>query len=156
MARASASLTAKQIRFVEAYLINLNATAAAISAGYSRRSAAEQGYHLLSKPAIAAAIAEAQAERMKRTEVYQRQNHNRAGPHCIRQHRRFPSRRSGWQPRCRFRCAKAGTGCRSGGDQRRRLRLGPRREWSQRTAHPAQARGQTRGAQFTRTVCRLL
>ena len=38
-----AKLTAKQKRFVEEYLINLNATQAAVRAGYSVKTAREQG-----------------------------------------------------------------------------------------------------------------
>ncbi len=38
-----AKLTAKQKRFVEEYLIDLNATQAAVRAGYSVKTASEQG-----------------------------------------------------------------------------------------------------------------
>jgi phage terminase small subunit len=62
-------LTAKQQRFVAEYLIDLNATQAAIRAGYSQPTAYSIGHENLSKPEIAQAIAEAQAERAKRTEV---------------------------------------------------------------------------------------
>ncbi len=40
-------LTPKQARFVEEYLIDLNATQAAIRAGYSAKTANEQGAQLL-------------------------------------------------------------------------------------------------------------
>jgi phage terminase small subunit len=63
------ALTAKQARFVAEYLIDLNATQAAIRAGYSARTAAEIGYELLRRPAVAAAIAEAQAARAQRMEI---------------------------------------------------------------------------------------
>src|SRR5437660_734211 len=69
MAEGSAPLTPKQISFIQAYQINPNATAAAIEAGYSRHTAEQQGYQLLRKPAVAAAVAEAEAERAKRTEI---------------------------------------------------------------------------------------
>lgn len=62
-------LTAKQKRFVEEYLIDLNATQAAIRAGYSERTAHSIGHELLRKPEIQAAIAEKMAERSKRVEV---------------------------------------------------------------------------------------
>ena len=38
------SLTAKQARFVEEYLVDLNGTAAAIRAGYSKNRARQQAY----------------------------------------------------------------------------------------------------------------
>lgn len=63
------SLTAKQQRFVEEYLIDLNATQAAIRAGYSRNSARQIGDENLSKPAIAAAVANAKRERSEATAI---------------------------------------------------------------------------------------
>lgn len=51
-------LNAKQQRFVAEYLIDLNATQAAIRAGYSKRTAASIANENLSKPEIAAAVAE--------------------------------------------------------------------------------------------------
>jgi len=65
------ALTAKQQRFVEEYLIDLNATQAAIRAGYSPKTANRTGPENLSKPVIAAAIACAQANRSARTEITQ-------------------------------------------------------------------------------------
>jgi phage terminase small subunit len=62
-------LTAKQQRFVEEYLIDLNATQAAIRAGYSEKTAYSIGNENLSKPEIAKAIEAAQIERSKRTEI---------------------------------------------------------------------------------------
>lgn len=64
-----ANLTPKQQRFVEEYLIDLNATQAAIRAGYSPRTANEQGAQNLAKLSVAEAIAEAQAEREERTKI---------------------------------------------------------------------------------------
>lgn len=55
-------MTPKQTRFVEEYLIDLNATQAAIRAGYSENTADVIGCENLGKPYIAAAIAEAQAK----------------------------------------------------------------------------------------------
>ncbi len=62
-------LTPKQLKFVQEYLIDLNATQAALRAGYSQRTAQRIGSENLSKPLVAEAIAQAQAERAKRTEV---------------------------------------------------------------------------------------
>ena len=55
-------LTAKQERFVQEYLISLNATDAAIKAGYSEKTAYSIGNENLSKPEIKAAIALSQAK----------------------------------------------------------------------------------------------
>lgn len=65
------ALTAKQERFVAEYLIDLNATQAAIRAGYSEKTADKQGSQLLGKTSIKAAISEAQAKRSERTEITQ-------------------------------------------------------------------------------------
>ena len=62
-------LTAKQARFVEEYLIDLNAAQAAIRAGYSRRSATQYAHENLQKPAVAAAIEAAITARSKRTNI---------------------------------------------------------------------------------------
>ena len=66
-----ANLTPKQQRFVEEYLIDLNATQAAIRAGYSAKTAAVIGAENLIKPNIAKAIQEAQNKRTERTEITQ-------------------------------------------------------------------------------------
>jgi phage terminase small subunit len=65
------SLTPKQVRFVEEYLIDLNATAAAKRAGYSKRTAYAQGQRLLKNVEIAAAIQKAQKARSERTKIDQ-------------------------------------------------------------------------------------
>jgi phage terminase small subunit len=65
------ALTPKQQKFVEEYLIDLNATQAAIRAGYSVRSANEIGNENMSKPSIQAEISKAMAERSRRTGVNQ-------------------------------------------------------------------------------------
>lgn len=62
-------LTAKQQAFIEEYLIDLNATQAAIRAGYSEDTAFSIGCENLTKPLIAAAIAEAKLARSKRTNI---------------------------------------------------------------------------------------
>lgn len=48
-----AKLTAKQQRFCDEYLIDLNATQAAIRAGYSKKTARQIGQENLTKPVIA-------------------------------------------------------------------------------------------------------
>lgn len=63
------NLTPKQARFVDEYLIDLNATQAAIRAGYSARSAEVTGSRLLSNAKVAQAIAEAQGARSERVKV---------------------------------------------------------------------------------------
>lgn len=68
---AQKSLTAKQQRFVEEYLIDLNATQAAIRAGYSEDTAGQTGHENLKKPEIVTAIAKAQQERSERTQITQ-------------------------------------------------------------------------------------
>ena len=64
-------MTKKQKRFVEEYLIDLNATQAAIRAGYSPATAQQMGSENLSKPVIKAAIDTAEAERSRRTGINQ-------------------------------------------------------------------------------------
>jgi len=64
-------LTPKQQRFVEEYLVDLNATQAAIRAGYSSDSAAEQGSRMLRNVKVRACIDQAMAERSKRTGINQ-------------------------------------------------------------------------------------
>ena len=65
------SLPAKprQARFVDEYLLDLNATQAAIRAGYSAKTAQEQGSRLLSNVIVQDAVAEAMAARSERTQV---------------------------------------------------------------------------------------
>lgn len=64
-------MTEKQKRFVEEYLIDLNATQAAIRAGYSVKTANEQGAQNLAKLSIKEEISKAMAERSKRTGINQ-------------------------------------------------------------------------------------
>ncbi len=64
-----AKLTPKQQRFVEEYLIDLNATQSAIRAGYSAKTAQEIGSENLSKPMVAKAIAEAQEKLSNKAQV---------------------------------------------------------------------------------------
>lgn len=62
-------MTPKQARFVAEYLIDLNATQAAIRAGFSRRTARQIGERLLTKVDIAHAVEVAMAERSRRTDI---------------------------------------------------------------------------------------
>ena len=64
-------MTAKQERFVQEYLIDLNATQAALRAGYSGKTARSIGAENLSKPDIEKAIADALEARRLRTEITQ-------------------------------------------------------------------------------------
>lgn len=68
---AREGLTPKQQRFVQEYLIDLNATQAAIRAGYSERTARQAGAENLSKPVIQAAIEAGSKARSERTEITQ-------------------------------------------------------------------------------------
>lgn len=63
------TLTAKQDLFVKEYLVDLNATQAAIRAGYSEKTAAQIGDENLRKPQIARAVQEAMNKRAERTQV---------------------------------------------------------------------------------------
>lgn len=62
-------LNSKQVRFCEEYLIDLNATQAAIRAGYSEKTATEMGYENLTKPHIAEYVAELKAKRSDKTTI---------------------------------------------------------------------------------------
>lgn len=64
-------LTQKQRLFVDEYLIDLNATQAAIRAGYSPNNADKIGSELLGKTRVSDAIKTAMAERSKRTGINQ-------------------------------------------------------------------------------------
>ncbi|MBB4834989.1 terminase small subunit [Acinetobacter schindleri] len=64
-----ANLTPKQQRFVEEYLIDLNATQAAIRAGYSEKTAKVIAAQNLSKLNVQEAIEEAQSKRTEQTQI---------------------------------------------------------------------------------------
>lgn len=64
-----AKLTAKQEMFCKEYLIDLNATQAAIRAGYSENAARQQGAENMAKPVILETIQEAMAKRSKKTGI---------------------------------------------------------------------------------------
>lgn len=61
----------KQNRFVQEYLIDLNATKAAIRAGYSKKTAEQIGYQLLQKTSVQGKIQKAMEARGARTQVTQ-------------------------------------------------------------------------------------
>lgn len=65
------ALNPKQKRFVDEYLLDLNAAAAAVRAGYSAKTAKQIGARLLAQPAVAATVKAAQAQRSARVEVTQ-------------------------------------------------------------------------------------
>jgi phage terminase small subunit len=60
-----AKMTAKQQRFCDEYLIDLNATQAAIRAGYSKKTAKQIGQENLTKPDINEYIGKRMAEKEK-------------------------------------------------------------------------------------------
>ena len=66
-----AKLTAKQQRFCDEYLIDLNATQAAIRAGYSEKTAEEQGCRLLRNVKVQKYIQNRKQDRIERTEITQ-------------------------------------------------------------------------------------
>jgi phage terminase small subunit len=68
---AEKKLTPKQERFVAEYLIDLNATQAATRAGYSARTANEQGARLLANVSVRSAIEASKAKRIERIEITQ-------------------------------------------------------------------------------------
>jgi len=65
----SQKLTAKQALFVKEYLVDFNATQAAIRAGYSKKTASAIGHELMGKPHILAAICTEMENRNKRAEI---------------------------------------------------------------------------------------
>lgn len=64
-------LTEKQKRFVQEYLVDLNATQAAIRAGYSKKSAARIAVELLNKSQVCTELQRAMKNREKRVEITQ-------------------------------------------------------------------------------------
>ena len=63
------ALTPRQQAFVDEYLVDLNATQAAIRAGYSAKTAHEQASRLLANAKIASAVADAKKARSERTQI---------------------------------------------------------------------------------------
>ncbi len=68
-AKGAVGLTARQSRFVDEYLKDLNATQAAIRAGYSEKTARAQGQRLLTNVDIEAAVQERMNRRSERTHI---------------------------------------------------------------------------------------
>ena len=64
-------ITDRMKKFVDEYLVDFNATQAAIRAGYSTDTANEQGSQLLARPDIRELVAEGQKEIMERTQTFQ-------------------------------------------------------------------------------------
>lgn len=62
-------LNAQQLRFIQEYLIDLNAKQAAIRAGYSAKTAHSQGQRLLKHVDVSKAIEAAQYKRAQKTET---------------------------------------------------------------------------------------
>ncbi len=63
------NLTPRQARFVEEYLVDLNAKDAAIRAGYSNKATKQQGHKTLQAPAVQEAVTAAVEARSKRTGI---------------------------------------------------------------------------------------
>lgn len=67
--RKAKPLSPKQRRFVDEYLVDGNATQAAIRAGYSRRTAAAQAHDLLKKPEISRLVAERAGKAAQKADI---------------------------------------------------------------------------------------
>lgn len=63
------ALNEKQARFAAEYIVDLNATQAALRAGYSKKTAYSQGHDLLKHPEVGAEIQRLKSARSARTEV---------------------------------------------------------------------------------------
>ncbi len=66
---AAQALTAREAKFIDEFLVDLNGTQAAIRAGYSVKTARQIASENLSKPHIQAAIAEARKHQQERTQI---------------------------------------------------------------------------------------
>lgn len=69
MATGERPLTKRQAAFVEEYLVDLNASAAAVRAGYSKQWGRTHASHLMSNPKIKAAVDDAMRRRAQRVQV---------------------------------------------------------------------------------------
>lgn len=69
MAKSEGELNERQIAFCEEYIKDLNATKAAIRAGYSEKTAPEQGARLLINVKVGEYIQKLKAERSERTQI---------------------------------------------------------------------------------------
>lgn len=65
------ALTEKQALFAAEYIVDFNATAAAVRAGYSERTASQKGYALLQNPEIMEEVKRGIDERVHRTRITQ-------------------------------------------------------------------------------------
>ncbi|XJC76750.1 terminase small subunit [Delftia tsuruhatensis] len=63
------ALTARESKFIDEFLVDLNGTQAAIRAGYSSKTARQIASENLSKPHIQVAIAEARKQQQERTQI---------------------------------------------------------------------------------------
>ena len=87
-------LTPKQTRFVEEYLLDLNAAAAARRAGYSEKNADSIAAQLLSKPKVFEAVQSAVAARSAKAEItaeYVLENLKRLSERCMSEEEFAPS-----------------------------------------------------------------
>lgn len=64
-------MTDKQWRFASEYIVDLNATAAAIRAGYKEKTAGQIGHNLLQNPDVQGVIKKMMDARQERTELAQ-------------------------------------------------------------------------------------
>ena len=88
------NLTPKQARFVEEYLLDLNAAAAARRAGYSEKTADSIAAQLLSKTKVFEAVQSAVAARSAKTEItaeYVLENLKRLSERCMGEEEFAPS-----------------------------------------------------------------
>ena len=88
------NLTQKQARFVEEYLLDLNAAAAARRAGYSEKNADSIAAQLLSKTKVFEAVQSAIAARSAKTEItaeYVLENLKRLSERCMGEKEFAPS-----------------------------------------------------------------
>jgi len=69
MGRKAEKLTPRQLKFIDEYMIDLNATQAAIRAGYAKRSAHVMGVKTLEIPYVKAALKAAMAKQSARTHI---------------------------------------------------------------------------------------
>lgn len=69
MRNTKLSLTTKQLRWVDELLVDGNATAAAVRAGYSERSARSIAHENMTKPALQAVLAERRGDVANRLQV---------------------------------------------------------------------------------------
>ena len=63
------TLSAKQTRFIEEYLVDLNASAAILRAGYQSKNPDVDGYKLLVSPSISILVNKAMDERSRQTGI---------------------------------------------------------------------------------------